>query len=52
MTKIRYSIEDGHINIDISGHAGYAPAGFDLVRSAISAVTQTGLFGLEAIANS
>ena len=52
MTKIRYSIEDGHINIDISGHAGYAPAGFDIVCSAISAVTQTALLGLEAIADS
>ncbi len=31
----------------VSGHAGYADDGYDIICSAISAVTQTALLGLE-----
>lgn len=50
MTNINVTMENGHVSIDIAGHAGYAPYGQDIVCSAISAIVQTAILGLEAIA--
>ena len=39
---------DGHTSIEVSGHEGHAEAG--RVCAAVSAITQTALLGLQAIA--
>ena len=50
MTNINVTMENGHVSIDIAGHADYAPYGQDIVCSAISTIVQTAILGLEAIA--
>lgn len=53
MINITVTKEDnGHINIDVNGHANYAPHGQDIVCAGVSAIVQTTLLGLEAIADS
>jgi len=38
------------VGIRVSGHSGFAPAGRDIVCAAVSAVVQTGLEGVTAVA--
>ena len=52
MINITVKEENGHINIDVNGHANYAPHGQDIVCAGVSAIVQTTLLGLEAIADS
>lgn len=35
----------------VEGHAGYAKEGYDVVCSAVSAITQTAVLGLKAVLN-
>lgn len=41
MTTIRYFEEDGVCRLTADGHAGYAPAGQDIVCAAVSALVCT-----------
>lgn len=52
MINITVKEENGHINIDVNGHANYAPHGQDIVCAGVSAILQTTILGLEAIADS
>lgn len=45
---IRVSITENAVNV--TGHADYAPRGHDIVCAAVSAIVQTAILGLEAIA--
>jgi uncharacterized protein YsxB (DUF464 family) len=44
-------MEDGEMNISAKGHANYAEHGKDIVCSAVSAIMQTTIMGLQAIAD-
>jgi hypothetical protein len=51
MININIFMEDGKINISAEGHANYAEHGKDIVCSAISAIVQTTVMGLQAVAD-
>ncbi|MFI6813763.1 ribosomal-processing cysteine protease Prp [Nonomuraea sp. NPDC050328] len=48
MIRIRARLGAGHTSIEVDGHEGHAEQG--RVCAAVSAITQTALLGLEAIA--
>lgn len=50
MIKIKVIVKDGETHISIVGHAGYAPAGHDIVCAGVSAVSHAAILGLNAIA--
>lgn len=52
MIKIEVIVRNGETNINITGHAEYAPNGQDIVCAAISAISHTTILGLNAIAES
>ena len=52
MTSITVSKADGHIIIDVNGHANYNEYGKDIVCAGVSAIVQTTILGLEALAES
>jgi uncharacterized protein YsxB (DUF464 family) len=41
---------DGQMKIEAAGHANYAEHGKDIVCAAVSAIMQTALLGLQAVA--
>lgn len=51
MIVIRATVQSGHVHLDVSGHAGHAAYGEDIVCAAVSAIVQTALLGLEAVAS-
>lgn len=52
MIKIYVSKKEGDVSIDVVGHAEYDEYGKDIVCAGVSAIVQTALLGLEAIAQS
>jgi uncharacterized protein YsxB (DUF464 family) len=50
MTNIKVRLVDGDFIIEAKGHANFAPMGRDIVCSAISAILQTAVLGLQNIA--
>lgn len=50
MIKVNVKMASGDIQIDVKGHAGYAPHGQDIVCAAVSAILQTAVLGIESIA--
>lgn len=50
MIKIKTKKKSGDLYIIVKGHANYAPYGKDIVCSGISAILQTAILGLKAIA--
>lgn len=50
MIKIKAVIESGKTTLEITGHSMSAPHGQDIVCAAVSAITQTTVLGLNAIA--
>ena len=50
MINIKVIVKGGETHISITGHAGYAPHGQDIVCSAVSAISHTAVLGLSAIA--
>lgn len=50
MIRIRVVVKEGKIVLDADGHANYAPHGQDIVCASVSAILQTAVLGLEAIA--
>lgn len=50
MVKITVDMKSGKMLIDADGHANYAPNGQDIVCSAVSAILQTAVLGLQGIA--
>lgn len=51
MIRITVAREGDTHTLTITGHAGAAPKGQDIVCAWVSAVYQTALLGLEAVAN-
>ncbi len=50
MTRVRFLERDGMLlGYEVSGHAGYAQKGEDIVCAAVSALTQTALIGLSEV---
>lgn len=52
MIDIKINMKSGDMEIKVKGHAGYAPHGQDIVCAGVSAILQTAVLGLEALANS
>lgn len=52
MIKINVNAESGNMTIEVKGHAGYDAHGRDIVCAGVSAILQTAVLGLEAIADS
>lgn len=52
MITIKAEKKSGLVSIKVEGHANYDEHGKDIVCSAVSAITQTALLGLLAIAES
>lgn len=52
MVKVNVSAKSGKMTIEVEGHAGYDAHGRDIVCAGISAILQTAVLGLEAIAES
>lgn len=52
MIKVYISQKEGDISIDVVGHAEYDEYGKDIVCAGVSAIVQTAILGLEAIAQS
>lgn len=50
MIKINVSAESGNMTIKVDGHANYGAHGSDIVCAGVSAILQTAVLGLEAIA--
>lgn len=50
MIKINVSAESGRMTIEVEGHAMYDAHGRDIVCAGVSAILQTAVLGLEAIA--
>ena len=50
MIKINVSAESGQMTIEVKGHAMYGAHGRDIVCAGVSAILQTAVLGLEAIA--
>lgn len=48
MILVRARLGDGHTSIEVDGHEGHAEDG--RVCAAVSAITQTALLGLQAVA--
>lgn len=48
MILVRALLGDGHTSIEVDGHEGHAEDG--RVCAAVSAITQTALLGLQAVA--
>jgi uncharacterized protein YsxB (DUF464 family) len=51
MVKINVRSKDGYIEIVADGHANSAPHGQDIICASVSAILQTAILGLEAIAD-
>lgn len=50
--KIHICKKDGKVSIDVCGHANYDEYGKDIVCAGVSAIVQTAILGLDAIATS
>ncbi|MCL2630548.1 MAG: ribosomal-processing cysteine protease Prp [Firmicutes bacterium] len=52
MTHIKLFWQNGHIvQVDASGHSGFAPEGEDIVCAAVSSLVQGAFVGLRKVAN-
>lgn len=51
MTQVAYAIHDDEVTIEITGHAGFAEKGQDIVCSAISILIQTLAAHLDNVAD-
>ena len=52
MIKVYISQKEGDVSIDVVGHAEHDEYGKDIVCAGVSAIVQTTILGLEAIAQS
>lgn len=51
MIRVEVDSRSGYMNIKVEGHANYAPHGQDIVCAGVSAILQTAVLGLQAIAD-
>lgn len=51
MTRVEYQILKNSVHIHITGHAGYAERGNDIVCSAISILIQTAIAHMDRVAD-
>lgn len=50
MIHVAARLEDGRLELIVSGHAGAGEPGQDVVCAAVSAIVHTALLGLQAVA--
>jgi uncharacterized protein YsxB (DUF464 family) len=50
LIKVQVTVKNGETHISITGHAGYAEHGKDIVCAGVSAVAHSAILGLNAIA--
>lgn len=50
MIRVIARATDGFLSLTVSGHSEAAPKGQDVICAAVSAITQTALLGLQALA--
>jgi uncharacterized protein YsxB (DUF464 family) len=50
MVTVKVSIHAGHLKIEADGHANFDHPGKDIVCASVSAIIQTAVLGLQAVA--